>query len=113
MAALAGVGVLAGPALPAQAASGDSGTVTPTEERNCLDSRCGVIRNPAGGTRMPVICFRDAGSAYGTNRWFRISYAGGTGWVNANRMSRQPAVPYCGDTASGRDAVGGADDRVR
>ena len=86
-------------AAPAQAASGDRGYINSTEERDCPDTRCATLRYVSGSA--PIICFRDAGSAYGTNRWFRIAYAGGTGWVSANRVSSQPSVPYCSDLLSG------------
>lgn len=82
-------------AAPVTAASGDSGTVSPTEVRSCPDRRCAVVKTVATSISVPVICWRDAGLAIGTYRWFRISYSGIQGYVSAARVSKQPTVPYC------------------
>lgn len=86
---------------PAAAKSGDYGTVTGTEHRDCPDTRCASKRYIPANTRVPVWCWRDAGSANGTVRWFRVRYSGVDGWVSAARVTQQPTVPYCSDLRPG------------
>ena len=106
--AMTALGILpSGP--PAFAASGDPGTVSGTEQRSCPDTRCSSLTYIPDRTSVSVSCFRDAGSQYGTNRWFRVTYAGQRGWVNANKMpqSQQPVVPYCSDLLPGETLFAG------
>jgi len=86
---------------PAGAASGDYGTVGGANQRWCPDTRCGVRNYIPSGTSVPVWCWRDAGWALGTPRWFRVRYNGVDAWVNAGTMTRQPSVPYCSDMRPG------------
>ncbi len=83
--------------VPAQAAPGDPGMVQATDLRTCPDLRCSALTAVPAGTRVPTSCWRDAGGAYGSNRWFRVTHGGRTGWVSAARMNPQPSVPYCHD----------------
>lgn len=107
------------PPAPAGAASGDPGRINRTTSlRSCGDTRCGGLLNVPSGATVPVRCWRDAGSDLGTNRWFRVSYGGATGFVSANAMSQQPQVPYCsdlqpGDTLFANHSVYSADGRFR
>jgi surface antigen len=82
----------------AHATSGDwARTSRAAALRACGDTRCGPITNVSANTSVQVWCWRDAGAEFGTNRWFRVSFDGQQGFVSANAMGVQPAVPYCSD----------------
>ena len=82
---------------PAYAASGDYGLVWGANHRVCPDTRCTTRQYIPARTWVRTWCWRDAGSARGTNRWFRVRYNGLDAWVSASTMTRQPSVPYCSD----------------
>ncbi len=84
--------------VPAYATAGDSGRGGGDSARSCPDTRCAPILYVPPSSTFQTWCWRDAGSANGTVRWFRISYAGVRVWLSAAKVaSPQPHVPYCND----------------
>lgn len=88
VAAIAGVG--------AQAASAS----------NCGNGGCamfawgpanGLFTTAPGGVVVGMICWTDANSYAGTNRWFFVStvYGNGRAWVSANQVKNQITVRHC------------------
>jgi len=81
---------------PAEAASGDRGTINnPASFRSCPDTRCGVTATIPKSTQVAVSCWRDAGLTQGSVRWFRVVYNGRQGYVHSSLVSNQPSVPVC------------------
>lgn len=103
LASTAAFGLLAASPEPAQAASGDPGTISGAAPfRTCPDTRCGKITTIAKGKKAPVVCWRDAGATQGSPRWFRVTYAGRQGYVHSSLIAQpQPTVPYCSSLISG------------
>jgi surface antigen len=85
----------------ASVAAAASPTSLGTVERECPDPRCGAVRSIPANAPLTMLCWRDAALQYGTKRWFRVTYAKVTGWVNASRIVNQSSVRRCDDLLPG------------
>lgn len=95
-------GVLLAPSAPAQAqATGPAARFGPSY---CNSSSCDLATGPNSGdiyfemprlTALTMICWTDAQTFDGSNRWFKASSIYGTGYTPANEVGNQTRVGHC------------------